>query len=75
MPDLDELKSIRDLNQSNPAIDSTAFPNTNPGIYWSSFIDHERDPTSAWYVNFSRGFVNKAKKGNSYYVRCVRSEL
>jgi len=72
LPDLNELKSIKDLNQSNPSIDSTVFPNTNPSIYWSSYIDHERDPTSAWYVNFYNGIPNRMKKSSSHYVRCVR---
>ena len=73
LPDLEVLKSIRDLNQSNPAIDSTAFPNTNASIYWSSYIDHDRDPSSPWFVNFYNGNTNKMNKGSFYYVRCVRS--
>jgi len=72
LPDFSELKFIVDLNQSNPCIDSTAFPNTNPSIFWSSYIDHERDPSSAWYVNFYNGNSNRIKKSTSQYVRCVR---
>ena len=73
LPDLSELKSILDFNQSNPCIDSTAFPNTNPAIFWSSYIDYDRDPTSAYYVNFYNGTSNRTEKTFTNYVRCVRA--
>jgi hypothetical protein len=72
LPDIDELKSIRDLNQLNPSINSAAFPNTNSSYYWTSYIDHENSPSNAWYVNFHRGYINYLSKTSKFYVRCVR---
>ena len=73
LPNINELKSIRDMSRSNPAI-NTAFVNTATGNYWSS-TSHAADTTYAWGV-FSDGIIDGRLdldlKGNSNYVRCVR---
>ena len=70
LPNINELKSIRDMSRSYPAID-TAFVNTATDNYWSS-TSYAADTTFAWYVYFDNGGVDGNGKGNSYYVRCVR---
>ena len=70
LPNINELKSIRDMSRSSPAID-TAFVNTATGLYWSS-TSGAAGTTYAWYVNFDYGLVGNRVKGFSNYVRCVR---
>ena len=70
LPNINELKSIRDMSRSSPAID-TAFVNTATYYYWSS-ASYAAGTTSAWYVYFDYGGVFSNAKGNSFYVRCVR---
>ena len=71
LPNINELKSIRDMSRSSSAID-TAFVNTVTGNYWSS-TSYAAATTNAWLVDgFYDGGVNYNGKGNSYYVRCVR---
>ena len=70
LPNINELKSIRDMSRSSPAIDTT-FVNTASGYYWSS-TTYVADTTFAWLVYFGSGVVFNRDKGNSYYVRCVR---
>ena len=74
LPNINELKSIRDMSRSSPAID-TAFVNTATDYYWSS-TSYAADTTYAWGV-FSDGIIDgrvdgEYKGGYSFYVRCVR---
>jgi hypothetical protein len=71
LPNIKELRSIIDNSQFDPAIDSTAFPNTNSSHYWSSSTVFY-NPVLAEIVNFSNGNYSSYDKANSYYVRCVR---
>jgi hypothetical protein len=72
LPTNKELRSIIDKSLWNPAIDTTAFPNTNASYYWSS-TTYKDDTAEAWYVTFSYGGVfSHGKSGNKNYVRCVR---
>ena len=70
LPNINELKSIRDMSRSSPAID-TAFVNTATDYYWSS-TSYAAATTNAWVVGFDDGGVYGYDKGNSTYVRCVR---
>ena len=71
LPTPKELLTIVDNSRYNPAIDTTYFPNTPSGYFWSSST--YADLTAyAWYVNFDSGNVNGIKKSITYYVRCVR---
>ena len=71
LPNRNELESIIDESRLNPAIDSTAFPNTDSSYYWSSTT--VVGSGSAWFVDFSTGVVSNQSKGNNFfYARCVR---
>ena len=72
LPNRTELESLVNVNAQNPAIDSTAFPNTVSDWYWSSttYADH---PVSARYVDFKNGWTNALDKSNTILVRLVRS--
>jgi len=73
LPNRNELLSIVSLATVNPAIDTTFFPNTQSGLYWSSSTYQEPGgESSAWGVSFYNGFVDAYDKGNGFYVRCVR---
>jgi hypothetical protein len=54
----------------NPAIDTTFFPATVAGNYWSS-TTYALDSNKAWFVNFTNGGVNSVDKTYTYHVRCV----
>jgi hypothetical protein len=71
LPNPFELRSlVENHGASNPRIDTTVFPGTPPSEFWSSSsnISH----TTAWYVGFQIGFIQRITSTNPYSVRCVR---
>lgn len=72
LPNINELKSIRDMSRSSPAIEAT-FANTASNYYWSS-TSYAADTTNAWDVDFGNGVVDWFNKTGSGYVRCVRGQ-
>jgi len=71
LPNANELASLIDRSNSNPALSSGhPFDNVQSNYYWSStsytFAQY------AWCVNFSSGSVNNHDKENFYYVWPVR---
>jgi len=73
LPNAYELFSIvlLDPTHGGPYINTTAFPNTVSGYYWSSTTGvHSTD--GALLVYFDYGPVVYGNRANSYYVRCVR---
>jgi len=73
LPSRIELVSIISLDQLNPAIDRTAFPDTASDWYWTSTPDVS-DDAKAWFVYFYFGYPNVGKKSSAFSVRCVRSD-
>jgi len=81
LPTLEELESLIDpdydpddpVSAANPAIDYTAFPNTNQSAYWSITPNEEND-SRAWRVDFSGGVSSSYYKTSNNYARCVRDE-
>lgn len=70
LPNINELYSLVDVSQQNPAINATYFPATGAGGYWSS--SSYLPATSARVVRFDFGSVNiDAKTPTTDYVRCV----
>jgi len=71
LPSIAELESIIDYSTFSPAINATAFPNTQSDVYWSSttFADV---PVLAWLVDFIYGSVYGGGKSGTTYVRAVR---
>lgn len=72
LPNINELKTIIDDNNVNPAIINT-FTQTSPNNYWSS-TTYGDDPGryAAWYVYFYPGSVHYTHKGDLMNIRCVR---
>jgi hypothetical protein len=76
LPQINELKTIVDTTKAtSPAIDTTVFPATVAGFYWSSST-FASDPTmSALGVMLGvaslDGTVGMGTKTGSVYVRCV----
>jgi Protein of unknown function (DUF1566) len=72
LPTLRELSSLADKGCDNPAIDSTAFPNTPIAWFWTSSayagVSHY-----AWEVSFEDGAVRGASRNVSYHARLVRA--
>lgn len=71
LPSIQELQTIVDESNVDPAIDTTAFPNTLSSVFWSS-SPHADDSSSAWYVTFGYGEVHYDFVGAADRVRCVR---
>ncbi len=73
LPNARELMSIVDYSKSvGPTLNAAFFPNTYPNYYWTS-TSCAPDPTMAWYVDFSAGYVHgDTKTTNASYARCVR---
>jgi hypothetical protein len=69
LPTINELKTIVDTTKSSGAtIDTTAFPATVAGSYWSS-TTYAPGTTVAWYVSF--GFGSVGNGGKALSVMCV----
>lgn len=72
LPNRNELQSIVDYQEADPAIDSTAFPDTT-GTFWTSTTS-AGSGTSAYTVDFSSGAISSADKdANTYKVLAVRN--
>jgi hypothetical protein len=71
LPSIEELQTIVDESRFNPAIDTTAFPNTPAVGFWSLSL-YEDDPSNAWSVDFYDGYVGFDDVGDTLRVRCVR---
>lgn len=75
VPTIDELISIRNLNRTNPAIDTAYFPNTVTSVtssdVWSS-SPLAYDSSDAWGVGFYYGSSYYHDRGYNYRVRLVR---
>ena len=71
LPNIKELNSIVDFRQSEPAIDTTAFPNTNSTQFWSA-SSLAINTNLAWSVEFAFGVVFALGKTDVLLVRCVR---
>ena len=76
LPTREELRSIVNYGQVNPAINKDYFPNTLSSQYWSS-SSFAYYSSSAWIITFNVGLADAGFGGNnlkSYpcYVRAVR---
>ena len=77
-----ELLTIVDNSKSNPAIDTTYFPDTPGTYFWSSYFWEDNSNNSAWVVDFNDGSTKigggKVNDGSGgilmNMVRCVRGE-
>ncbi len=73
LPNIKELESLVNFENISPAINTTVFPNTQSGYYWSS-TSYQPDGkhSGAWYVDFYNGYMNSDAKTYTNYVRCAR---
>ena len=72
LPTVEELASLVDTTQSNPALPSGhPFTNVQSYYYWSS-TTNVFDPCYAWFVTFFNGVVTTTAKSGTHYVWCVR---
>jgi hypothetical protein len=71
LPTMPELVLIQDQNRTNPAIDTTAFPNTSSALYWSS-TSFSMLPNEAYGVDFRNGGGGSYNKSSSFNIRLRR---
>lgn len=72
LPTIEELASLVDTSQSNPALPAGhPFTNVQSNFYWSS-TTYASSTSVAWGVDFYSGSVSLSVKGSGYYVWCVR---
>lgn len=73
LPTVEELFLLADRSRKEPAIDTTAFPDTQSDWYWTSTIS-AWSSDYAWIVHFRYGSASAASRGLSLgLVRAVRS--
>ena len=73
LPNVKELASLRKISVKDPAIDSTAFPDTPAMTFWTS-TPSGVSSNNSWYIRFNSSVaIDDADRDNSYYVRLVRS--
>ena len=72
LPNIRELESIVDWQRSDPAINTTYFPNCRASFYWSNST-RTVELDDAWYIYFWHGSMSYSTKVYCrFYVRCVR---
>lgn len=72
LPSIDELNTIADYTQYNPAI-SSEFKYTALNKYWSSTTYTPiTGNINAWGIDFVTSSIINANKSTEYNVRCVR---
>ncbi len=73
LPTRAELLSLVDDTRSDPAIDTTRFPDTQSGAYWTS-TPLASGSSCAWIVHFNYGYADGYHRGSGYaFVRAVRA--
>jgi len=74
LPSPDELRSLVNFNRSNPAIDTTYFPNTLALNFWTSSAGIWA-PGAAWSVDFNLGNASAGQSRlDMLRVRLVRAD-
>ncbi len=74
LPNAKELASIIEFRCYGPTVNSSVFPGTLSGSYWSS-SPQERYNNFARMVSFHIGYVYQDIKSRTYHVRLVRGGL
>ena len=73
LPDIDELCSLIDRSQFDPALtEGHPFSGVQPNYYWSS-TSYVGNPSSAWLVDLFSGCVGAIAESDMYCVWPVRS--
>jgi hypothetical protein len=73
LPSVGELQSIIDETRYNPAIDTTAFPNTPATDFFWTQSGYESFPGFGWAVSFLYGLTTVYQQGaQNGWVRCVK---
>jgi hypothetical protein len=72
LPDITELRSIVDRENSNPAIKS-AFSNSVNGFFWSS-SEYAPNQEKIWSILFTDGNDYQHLKSDRGYVRCIKNQ-
>jgi hypothetical protein len=70
VPSINELESLVDVSQQDPAINPIVFPNTPSSLHWSRDIQ-VADNSQGWTVDFGTGTVARSLQ-TALPVRCVR---
>ena len=74
LPTIDELATLVDPTEFSPSLpDGHPFTNVKSNYYWSSTPSATYPDIEAWLASFSNGYFTDSNKGNSTYVRAVRS--
>ncbi|MDP2903634.1 MAG: DUF1566 domain-containing protein [Methylovulum sp.] len=71
LPNIAELQTIVERENFNPAINTTAFPNTGNGWFWSSSRRADNS-NHAWVVDFDYGYGYFSYRVRNHGVRLVR---
>jgi hypothetical protein len=82
LPSIEELETLVDFSNYEPALDTTVFASPPSIKFWTSTTSAE-DDNNAWMVDFDVGesyiedkkdMNDKGDKEDPYLVRCVKKE-
>jgi len=73
IPSVNELESLIDYGQANPAIDQDYFPNTHPLAFWTSDTVAQGF-SHTWVVDFTDGFTGFIYRFFESPIRVVRED-
>jgi hypothetical protein len=71
LPDINELQSLVDYSQHDPAVDSLLASDTMSSIYWSSTVTLSAH--NKRIISFDLGYIGAMLNTENYYVRPVRA--
>ncbi|MFA5117506.1 MAG: DUF1566 domain-containing protein [Candidatus Omnitrophota bacterium] len=71
LPNKDELRSIIDYGLTNPAVDTSYFPNTKSDLYWTAVTYNMQKPF-VWGIFFGLGSGICYAPSSERYARAVR---
>lgn len=74
LPTIQELQTLIDSSQFNPALTAGVFDNIEVFVYYWSSTANANIADEAWAIYFRDGFMHSSNKSSELYVRCVRGK-
>ena len=72
LPSIKELLTLVDPTESDPCIDTVAFPGALGSLYWTSTPEKASTGERTWTVNFASGITSAQIPTATWAVRCVQ---
>ena len=73
LPSIEELETIVNYGEDEPALTKNIFRNYTSSLYWSSTAPVFDQISYAWYIYFGDGDTGGSDKSRNNHVRCIRN--